>query len=151
SEALGRYGPAEDAARRLVKATAAGAPMAAQVPPLQLFLIVPIVTDIRFGKWDAALARELPAENLKLHKAVSHYARGFALANKRDFAAAAKERAALAAMLEQNALADVDAAAFGVPGTRIAQVGLALLDGEIARLEGKTDEALKLFAEANEL
>src|SRR5262249_47188587 len=42
SEALGRYGPAEDAARRLVKATAAGAPMAAQVPPLQLFLIVPI-------------------------------------------------------------------------------------------------------------
>jgi len=149
SEALGRSQAADDAAHRLVKAAAAGAPMATQYPPIQLFLFVPVVTDIRFGKWDAALAEEVPADSLKLDKAVSLHARGFAYANKHDFERALKERASLAEMIEKEAFADIDA--FGVPGTKIAQVSLALLDGEIARLQGRIEEALKSFEQANNL
>lgn len=100
SEMLGRYQAAEDAAQRLQGAAAAGVPMAAALPPVQLYLLVPVVTDIRFGKWDKALAEKIPSPDLKLDVAISHYARGFAFANKRDFERAAQERAQLASMIE---------------------------------------------------
>jgi tetratricopeptide (TPR) repeat protein len=149
SEMLGRYQAAEDAAQRLQKAAAAGAPVAAAIPPVQLYLLVPIVTDIRFGKWDKALAEPLPPENLKMDIALSHYGRGFAYANKHQFKRAAQERAMLAAMIAKTEFRDIDA--FGVPGTKMAQLGLALLDGEVARLRGNTRAALQNFREANDL
>lgn len=149
SEMLGRYKAAEDAATRVARNGAKGAPLAAQLPPVQSYLLVPVVTDIRFGKWDKALAEARPADDLKLDKAVSLYARGFAYANKRDFKHAAQDRAMLAAMIDKKELAGVDG--FGYPGTQMAQLGLALLDGEIARLKGNMDEALKQFRQANDL
>jgi tetratricopeptide (TPR) repeat protein len=146
---LGRYSAAEDAGQRLQRAAAAGAPMAAHLPPVQLYLLVPAVTDIRFGKWNKALAEKLPSPDLKIDVAVSHYARGFAFANKRRFKQAAKERAALAAMIANKEFAEIDA--FPVPGTQMAQLALALLDGEIARVHGRTAVALAKFKQANEL
>jgi tetratricopeptide (TPR) repeat protein len=149
SEMLGRYQAADDAARRVIKASAAGAPMAANLPPVQLYLFIPVVTDIRFGKWDAALAEARPADDTKIDVAVSYYARGFAFANKHDFHDALVDRAKLAAMIDQKQFAAIDA--FGVPGTQMAKVGLALLDGEIARVKGNLDTALKNFKQANDL
>jgi tetratricopeptide (TPR) repeat protein len=149
SQMLGRYQAAEDAGQRLQSAAAAGAPMAAHLPPVQLYLFVPVVTDIRFGKWDKALAEKLPPPDLKLDVAISHYARGFAFANKRQFKRAANERAALAAMLTNKEFAEIDA--FPVPGTQMAQLALTLLDGEIARTHGRTAVMLAKFKAANVL
>jgi tetratricopeptide (TPR) repeat protein len=149
SEMLGRYQAADDAAKRVAKNGAMGAPIAAQLPPVQLYLFVPIVTDIRFGKWDAALAEKRPEDNLKLDKAVSLYARGFAYANKHDLKHAAQDRMLLAGMIDKKELAGIDA--FGFPGTPMAQLGLALLDGEIARVKGDLPTALAHFKEANDL
>ena len=149
SAMLGRYAAAEDAGQRLQRAAAAGLPIAAHLPPVQLYLLVPVVTDIRFGKWNKALAEKLPLPDLKLDVAISHYARGFAFANKRRFKQAAKERAALAAMIANKEFAEIDA--FPVPGTQMAQLALALLDGEIARVHGRTSMALAQFKEANDL
>jgi hypothetical protein len=149
SEMLGRYQAAEDAARRVMNATASGAPMAAQLPPVQLYLFVPVVTDIRFGKWDAALSEKRPIDEDKLDVAVSLYARGFAYANKRDFRHAAQDRAMLADMIAKKQFSAIDN--FEVPGTQMAQLGLALLDGEIARVKGDLDAALKNFKNANDL
>ena len=149
SEMLGRYQAAEDAGQRLQRAAAAGAPMAAALPPVQLYLLVPVVTDIRFGKWDKALAEKLPSPALKLDTAISHYARAFAFANKHQFRNAAKERKALAGMIAKKEFAAIDA--FPVPGTQMAQVALHLVDGEIARLRGRTTVALANFKQANEL
>ena len=149
SEMLGQYNTAETTAQRLLKATAANTPKAASLPSIQLYMFVPIVTDIRFGKWDKALAEPRAADNLKLFKAVSLYARAFAYANKHDFKHAAKDRALLAAMIDKKELADIDA--FGTPGTQMAQLGLALVDGEVARNRGHMDEALAHFKNANDL
>ncbi|HEV2560777.1 MAG TPA: hypothetical protein VGT78_01425 [Rhizomicrobium sp.] len=149
SEMLGRSQAADDAARRLMNATAAGAPMAAQLPPVQLYLFVPVVTDIRFGKWDAALAEKRPLSDDKLDVAVSLYARGFAYANKHDFRHAAQDRAMLADMIDKKQFGPIDN--FGLPGTPMAQLGLALLDGEIARVKGDLDDALVNFKHANDL
>jgi hypothetical protein len=149
SEMLGRYAAAENAAQRLQRAAAAGAPMAAGLPPVQLYLLVPVVTDIRFGKWDKALAEPIPPADRKLDVAVSHYARGFAFANKRQFNRGAAERAQLVAMIDRHEFAAIDD--FGVPATKLAQLGLLLLDGEVARGRGRTEIALAEFKQANDL
>jgi tetratricopeptide (TPR) repeat protein len=149
SEMLGRYKAAEDAGQRLQRAAAAGAPMAAAVPPVQLYFLVPVVTDIRFGRWDKALAEKIPSPDLKLDVAISHYARAFAYANKRQFKRAAKERDALAAMIANKEFAEIDA--FPVPGTQMAQLALEAVDGEIARSRGRTADALRHFKQANAL
>ncbi|HWA29880.1 MAG TPA: hypothetical protein VG867_02220 [Rhizomicrobium sp.] len=149
SEMLGQYQLAHEAAMRLVKATADGVPQAVQMPAVQLYMFVPVVTDIRFGKWDAALAEPRPSKDLKLAMAVSLYARGFAYANKHDLKRAAQDRAQLAAMIAGNELTAVDG--FGIPGTQMAKVGLALLDGEIARAKGDKSAMLAGFGQANDL
>jgi len=146
SEMMGRYQDAADAARRLVKAAAAGEPMAADLPPVQLYLFVPIVTDIRFGRWDAALAEPRPKPGLKLDVAMSLYARGFAFANKRDFENAHLDRKLLQAMIDKKSFAAIDA--FGVPGTLMAQIGVAMIDGEIARNQGDLERAVTEFRKA---
>jgi len=52
-------------------------------------------------------------------------------------------------MIDAKALAAIDA--YGVPGTQIATVGLELLDGEIARVSGDLDTAIKHYRSAAEL
>ena len=149
SEMMGRYKAAKDAARRVIKASDAGLPMAANLPPVQLYRIVPVVTDVRFGKWNAVLKAKMPPADQKLTTAMFHYARGFAYANKRDFKHAAAERAMLARMVAKNEFTVIDA--FGTPGTKMAQLGVVLIDGEMARVKGNMPKALGYFKEANDL
>ena len=149
SAMMGRQAAAVDAAQRVIKASLSGVPMAAALPPVQLYLFVPVVTDIRFGKWDDALKEPRPGSNLKLTSAVSLYARGFAFANKHDFKNAKLDRALLSQMIANKELEAIDKN--GVPGTHIAQLGLAVLDGEIARVSGDLTTAIRHFREAAEL
>ncbi|MEI9933238.1 MAG: hypothetical protein WDM89_22570 [Rhizomicrobium sp.] len=149
SEMLGRYEAAHDAALRVIKSSNAGLPMAANLPPVQLYRIVPVVTYLRFGKWDAVLREKMPPADQKLTTAMFHYARGFAYANKRDFKHAAAERATLAKMIASKEFTSIDA--FGMPGTQMALLGVALIDGEVARVKGNLPKALASFKQANDL
>ena len=149
SEMLGRYAAARDAAARVIKASDAGMPIAAGLPPVQLYRIVPVVTDVRFGRWNEVLAEKMPPAELKLTTAIFHYARAFAYANKHDFKRAAQERRKLAAMIANKELTAIDA--FPVPGTQMAELGLTLVDGEVARQRGHLAKALAYFKKANEL
>ena len=49
-------------------------------------------------------------------------------------------------MIDKNEFAAIDA--FPVPGTFMAEIGVALVDGEIARIEGHLDEAIAAFRKA---
>jgi tetratricopeptide (TPR) repeat protein len=149
SEMLGRYKAAHDAALRVIKASDAGLPMAANLPPVQLYRVVPVVTYVRFGKWDAVLKEKMPPPDQKLTTAMFHYARGFAYANKRDFKHASAERAMLAKMVAEKEFTAIDA--FGTPGTKMAQLGVTLIDGEVARLKANLPKALGYFKQANDL
>jgi len=149
SEMLGRYGAAKDATKRLIKAASAGAPMAADLPPVQLYLFVPLMTELRFGHWDAVLKQPKPISDLKLDVAMSLYARGFAYAAKRDFKNAQRNRRRLQQMIDGKELAAVDG--FGIPGTMMAQIGVALVDGEIARNRHHLDQAVEAFRKAHDI
>jgi tetratricopeptide (TPR) repeat protein len=145
SEMMGRYAASIDAARRLVKAVG---PDVAKINNIgaQTFYPVPIVTLVRFGKWNAVLAEPAPQENLKLVVAIAHYARGFAFANKSDFKHAREERAKLAAMKGDDGLAKLDHS--GMPASQMTELALDLVDGEIARKSGRLDEAIDDFTKA---
>ncbi|HVU22303.1 MAG TPA: hypothetical protein VHE09_16350 [Rhizomicrobium sp.] len=149
SEMLGRYKAAKNAAARVIRASNAGLPMAASLPPVQLYRIVPIVTDVRFGKWDEVLKQKMPPADQRLTTAMFHYARGFAYANKRDFKRAKTERSALAKMVANREFTAIDG--FGTPGTKMAELGVLLIDGEVARVKGNLRKALADFKRANDL
>jgi tetratricopeptide (TPR) repeat protein len=138
----GRYQAAIDAARRLIKAVG---PDAAKLgPQAQLYYFVPIATLLRFGKWNEILAEPAPQPDLKVVVAMSHLARGFAFANKGDMADAQKERDALAVVASDPELANYGM----VPAAAMAKIALAELDGEMARLSGNLDLAIKSFTAA---
>ncbi|MFI4933519.1 MAG: hypothetical protein ACHP7N_02780 [Caulobacterales bacterium] len=144
SEMLGRYGASLDASRRLVKAVDA-VNLAKQLPLGELYAFTPIATLVRFGKWDAVLAEPAFPDELKLDRAVQLDARALAFANKGDLkqaAAARTDRAALAA----GDWAKYDAAS--MPGSIMAQLALALADGEIARASGDVAGAVASYRKA---
>jgi tetratricopeptide (TPR) repeat protein len=133
-----------DAARRLERVT--GVPAAHLFAAGQLYVFVPVVTELRFGRWDAVLAEPKPPADLKLDTAVSLYARGFAFANKGDIMAAQRDRALLATLQTDADLKKLDGA--GVPAPAMAEMSLDLLDGEIARKTGRVADAISDFTKA---
>ncbi len=145
SEMEGRYRAAIAAARRLQKAVD---PISAaqMVPQAELYAFTPVVTQLRFEKWDALLAEPQPPKNLIIDRSVSLYARGVAYAAKGDLAHAQGARDELGARIaaadfsryEQNNL----------PAKTMATLGLDILDGEIARAKGDKAGAVAHFQAA---
>jgi tetratricopeptide (TPR) repeat protein len=139
SEMSGRYQGALDAARRLVKAVDAYN-LATQVPAAELYGFTPIATQLRFQKWDAVLAEPTPPRTLVIDRAFWLYARGVAFAAKDDLKDAEAARSELDAVIAVSDYARYDADA--IPAKAIAELGLTLLDAEIARAKG--DRALEV-------
>ena len=145
AEMEGRSKASADAASRLVKAVDAEK-TAAQLPLAELFVFTPIVNNLRFGRWDAVLATPPPPAGLKLDTAIWLYAHGIAAANTGDMATARANRAALETLTK----ADFSAyAPFAIPAQPMSQLALAMLDGEIARKDGKLDLAVASFRRAS--
>jgi tetratricopeptide (TPR) repeat protein len=144
SEMSGRYEGAIDAARRLVKAMDATT-LAAQYPFAELYVFTPVVTQLRFEKWDAVLAEPSPPKTLVLDRAIDLYAKGTAYAAKGDVAKAQDERDLLSAVI---AVGDFSRYGDSTPAKAMASLGLDLLDGEIARAKGDTASAAAHFRAA---
>ncbi len=144
SEMEGRRGAALDASRRLVKAVDA-VELAKATPLGELYVFTPVATLLRFGQWRAVLAEPPPPDELTLDLAVWLHARGFAHANLGDLAAARRDRDRLAKLI----FADYGRYdPVGIPATRMVDLSLALLDGEIARKSGRLGEAVTHFQAA---
>jgi tetratricopeptide (TPR) repeat protein len=94
--AEGRSDEAITAARRL--ASAVPAHKLAEFPPVEDFLTVPILTLLRFGRFDSVLAEPKPPESQRYATAFWHYARGVAHARLGHVAEADAEAAAFAAI-----------------------------------------------------
>jgi tetratricopeptide (TPR) repeat protein len=144
SEMSGRYDGAIDAARRLVKAMNATT-LAAQYPFAELYAFTPVVTQLRFEKWDAVLAEPSPPKTLILDRAVDLYAKGTAYAAKGNLAKAQDERDLLSAVI---AVGDFSRYGWSTPAKAMASLGLDVLDGEIARARGDTAGAAAHFRTA---
>jgi tetratricopeptide (TPR) repeat protein len=149
SEMQGRYRAAIDAARRLVKAVD---PVNAALnisPQAEWYAYTPLVTELRFEKWDAVLAEPDFPKPLVLDRAMRLYARGAAFAAKGDVKSARTARDELAALIAVSDFARYGAD--GMPVKAMAQLGVALVDAEIARAGGDLDAAAARFRTAYDL
>ena len=145
SEMSGRYQGALDAARRLVKAVDAYN-LAITLPSAELYGFTPIVTQLRFEKWDAVLDEPPPPKGLVLDRSIALYARGVAFAAKGDLKEAEEARSELDAVIAVSDFSRYDS--LGVPAKSMAHLGLKLLDAEIARAKGDKAGAVALFRTA---
>jgi tetratricopeptide (TPR) repeat protein len=120
------------------------------LPFMQHFLVTPLFAEVRFGRWDAILARGAAPADLPFPRAIWHYARGRALAAKGDAEAAAAELRALAAVADDPAMIGLmvsdlnDAAA-------VLAVARRSLAGMVASVQGDFDSAAAALAEAARL
>jgi tetratricopeptide (TPR) repeat protein len=145
AEMAGNYRIAIDAANRVVRAESTYPPNQQWDGPLDTALL----TNLRFGKWREVLAEPRPDAKWKIDTAMWLYAQGFAAANMHDSGRANKDRSELAGMVSRNEFAG------GYDGrgshVQMAEIGLSLLDGEIARLNGHLDEAVADFRKAHDI
>jgi tetratricopeptide (TPR) repeat protein len=147
SEMEGRYDAAFTAANRLVKAVDAPN-MAKQLPPGELYVYTPFLTQLRFGRYQDLLNTPAPDAALPLATAMWLYARGFAHANTGDLAAARAARDDLA-KLGGGDFTRYDL--FAIPAQKMMETALVSLDGEIARTSGDLPAAIGHFRKAVEL
>jgi tetratricopeptide (TPR) repeat protein len=119
--------------------------MIAQMPMLELVPPYPVMTLVRFGRWDEALAEPLPPPSQRYASGLYHYARGVAFAAKGQRESAAAELDSLraaAALVPADMLISINRA------TLLLRVAALALAGEIAARSGETESAVARLREA---
>jgi tetratricopeptide (TPR) repeat protein len=112
---------------------------------LEQFTVTPILSLVRFGRWDEVLRELAPSEVRLYARAMWHYARGLAFAAKGQFDRAEEERRRLAAGSEALFKDQTDSYKEAAPLLRIADKVVA---GETAAWRGDAEEAVRLLEEA---
>jgi tetratricopeptide (TPR) repeat protein len=119
-------------------------------PPMefmQVFVATPLLTQVRFGDWDAILAQSQPPSSLPFPTAIWHFSRGMALLRIGKTDEAGRELAALQAIAHDPAMAKVTI--FGINTTdHVLAVAEALLRGERLRTQGDRAGGLAALREA---
>ena len=114
---------------------------------MQQFVVTPLLTQVRFGDWDAILADTGAATELPYPSAIRHFARGMAHARKGNLEQAATEAGALHAIAADPAMAQISF--FDINhADGVLRVADALLRGELLRAQGKHDQAITALREA---
>ena len=136
-----------EAARQTAQRADQAAMGAAPMEFMQQFVVTPLLTQVRFGDWDAILADSAASSSLPYPTAIRHFARGMAHARKGALADAARESAALHAIAADPAMAKV--AFFDINhADNVLRVADALLRGELLRARGKHQQAVVALREA---
>ena len=116
-----------------------------QFPTIQFFRTVPMLSLVRFAKWEEILAEPEPYEPFAFARAIWHYGRGVAHAALGDAKAALVELAAIEALEPQ-----VDEIFMGnvYPARDLLEIAKSLLRGEMAYRAGDAANAVLAFEEA---
>ena len=117
-------------------------------PTVEFFRTVPLLSLVRFGKWDDILEEPHPHEGFMFAKSVWHYARGVAYAAKGEAALAKGELDALVPLQDDVSVRFLDSRDY--PGSLLVGIAIELLRGEIAYRAGAFGEAITHFTSAVE-
>lgn len=114
---------------------------------MQQYVVTPLLTQVRFGEWDAILSDAAAQPELPYPAAIRHFARGMAHARKGALTEAERESAALHAIALDPAMAKVSF--FDINhADAVLRVADALLRGELLRGHGEHEQALAAMREA---
>lgn len=114
---------------------------------MQLFVVAPLFTQVRFGDWKAILEPSAPPADLPFPTAIWHFARGMAHVRTGGLVEAEREASMLHAISTEPAMQTL---AFGATthGDSVLHVADALLRGELLRAQGKPKDALASLRQA---
>ena len=104
-----------------------------QFPTIEFFRTIPLLSYVRFGKWDEIMAAPEPPAEFSYSQGIRHYARGVALAARGDLAAARAEQAAIEPIKSTVSVIFLDKRDY--PASLLLDIANALLLGEIKLAE----------------
>lgn len=116
-----------------------------QFPTIQFFRTVPMLSLVRFARWEEILVEPEPYESFAFARAIWHYGRGVAHAAQGDAEAALIELAAIEALEPE-----VDEIFMGnvYPARDLLGIAKSLLVGEVVYRSGDAAAAVVAFEEA---
>ncbi len=120
-----------------------------QFPTIEFFRTIPLLSYVRFGRWDEILAAPEPPEDFKYSQGIRHYVRGIALASKGEIAAAKEEQAALGPLKNTVSIQFLDKRDY--PASLLLEIADQLLLGEIQFAEKDFAGATAHYRKAVEL
>ena len=138
----GRYADSIKAAREL---EASVKPHLKAMPMLEMFAPYPIVSLVRFGRWDEVLKEPKPDESLKITTGFWHFARGSAYVATKQTANAETELQALEALIKTT---PAEARMFNNAATDILNIADLELAGKIAFAKGDKQKGIALLSKA---
>jgi tetratricopeptide (TPR) repeat protein len=142
----GRGALAYEAARDLVAETPRE--LAPDLLFLNSFLSMPMLTLVRFERWDEVLAEPQPPAESLYETAIWHYARGLAFAAQGQMDEASQEAASLDEIALSEEAQALEAPEAFFPGASMMEVSNNILQAEVALLQGQDDEAIGRLEEA---
>ncbi len=142
---IGDYAGAKQAADQLA---ANVAPHVKEVPPLQAFMTIPYVVQVRFHRWDELLATPEPDAALKSVNTIWHYARGMALAGTGKLEAAEAEHQALARIIAATPADEIYSMPFNNKTRDMVTLADDVLQAEIAAARKDHQTAAALLRKA---
>lgn len=140
----GQSAVASDYGARVAAAT--DPDLARTAPMIEPFVGIPMLTAVRFRRWDDALAQPAPLADLPLATALHHYGRARAFAAKGDLAQARSAHAETTARCKPELFAMHDQ--YRVPGLTMAKIAERIAAGDIAAAEGRAEAAIAAYREA---
>ena len=128
---IGRSAQAFEAAAQTRAKTDTAMLRAPGLGALQHYYMMPLLANVRFGRWDAVLAEPDPAEGLPYPRALRHYARALARIANGDVTAADAELASLRRIRGDERLKSVTIWDLNT-GTSLLDIAQAAVEGELA-------------------
>lgn len=138
----GRYADSIKAARELEESVS---PHLKAMPMLEMFRPYPIISQVRFGRWDDVLKEPKPDEALKITTAYWHFARGSAYVAMSQLDNAASELSALQTIAKA---VPADAPLGNNTAAEVLKIADHVLAGKIAYARGDKQAAFELLNKA---
>lgn len=145
---LGASEIAIDAAKKTAEKVPTGE--LTELPFLQDFASTPMLSYVRFGKWNEILTIPSPNPEIKHLNLMRHYARGIAFVRKDNLKEAEEELLAIGALKEDPELKEIVATANN-SSDNIAKIAYEVVAGEIASSKGEYSLAISHLKKAVEL
>jgi len=123
-------------------------PFHAELPLVEEFTAIPVVTLVRFGRWDAVLGEPAPPAGRPYQAAIWHYARGVAFVRTGRTAEAETELTAVRAAVMDKANEELLLAGNTATAAALLAIAEAHLEGELAAAQGDTKAAVTALEDA---
>ena len=117
-----------------------------QFPVVEFFHTIPLLSYVRFGKWEEILSYSAPAAEFKYSLGIYHYARGIALSTLGRKEDALKELSYIRPLIDTQEVSNLVKA--GQPSAQLLEIAENLLQGQIDFMEGDFETSIDNFKKA---